>query len=420
MTDSTITGTGVTQFGNVLEDESLKGKTFEEICAEAAFEAMEDANIAPEDIDAFYVGNMLQSTTGISSHSTVLADWLGLQQKAGFHFDTACSTTNTGMGIAAEAIDAGKHDNVLVLGGEITSSQPSERFQLDREALDPQTLWYLTDIGVDNVYAYMHAYDIGSAYGAIPTMGFADRHDLTWEEIDEMMFHVGRLAREHAAKTPKTIHDETIEDLADAKDFDSAWDFWKSRNNPFFAWPTRQLNALTLADGASAMVVSGEPGDFIDKPAARIKAYDWRVKSYPWYGEDPTRWPQDVQAFEAAFEEADIDGSDIDYLYVHDCMQIYQPILGEVTGYLDDPVRAFLEEETRFDGPTPMNVSGGRHAAGHAFEASAGFETNEIIKQMRGEREGKQIDPAPEIAVQHNHGYGMHTAVTVLERRDDL
>ncbi|MDR5657588.1 thiolase family protein [Halodesulfurarchaeum sp. HSR-GB] len=416
MPDPSLIGTGATQFGSVLEDESLQGKTFEEIAADAAFQAMDDANIEPEEIDAFYVGNMLQSTSGVSSHATVLADWLGLQQKAGFHFDTACSTGNTGLGIAHDAIKSESYENVLVVGAEITSSRPTSRFQLDREPIDPQELWYLTDIGVDNVYAYMHAYDVATAYGAIPSMAFAEKHDLSEDELDEVMFHVNRIAREHASKTPKAAVEESLEDLAAAKDFEDPQEFWRSKNNPFFAWPTRQLSALQAVDGASASIISANPSDFTDKVTAKIRGYDWRAKGFPWYGADPTRMPQDVKAFEAAYEKTGIEPADIDYLYVHDCMQIHQPILGELSGYLEDPVAAFKNEETLYTGPKPMNVSGGRHGVGHAWEASAGFETHEILQQMRGESGENQIPDEPEIAVQHNHGYGMHTAVTVLER----
>ena len=415
MTEPAIIGVGATQFGNIMEDEELKGKTFEEMCADAAFEAMDDANIDASEIDAFYVGNMLQSTSQISSHATVLADWLGLQLKGGFHFDTACSTGNTGLGIAHSMVASGKYDNVLVVGGEITSSEPVHRDQLNREPLDPQKLWYLTDIGVDTTYAYKHAYDIGTAYGAIPTMAFARTHDLEMDEMDEVMYHVNRIAKEHASMTPKAARHETLEDMAEDKGFDDTLEFWKSQHNPFLAWPTRQLSALTAVDGASAAVVTNQPEEYTDKLPVEIRGFDWRVKSYPWYGEDPTRWPQDEKAFEGAYAMADLEPDEIDYLYVHDCMQIYQPILGELSGYLDDAVEAFTNEETLYDGPNPMNVTGGRHGVGHAWEASAGFETYEIVKQMREESTRKQISPAPETAVQHNHGYGMHSAVTVLE-----
>ncbi len=40
-----IVGIGCTKFGSVLTDPELKGLTFQEMVAEAAFEAMDDADI---------------------------------------------------------------------------------------------------------------------------------------------------------------------------------------------------------------------------------------------------------------------------------------------------------------------------------------------------------------------------------------
>jgi len=53
-----------------------------------------------------------------------------------------------------------------------------------------------------------------------------------------------------------------------------------------------------------------------------ILGFDWAVSNYPWYGED-TILPQDVKAFEGAYKMAGVSGKDLDYLYVHDCMQIF-------------------------------------------------------------------------------------------------
>jgi len=114
---ASIIGVGATKFGNILETPELKDKTFQEIVAEAAFEAMDDAGISPGEIDAFIVGNMLSHTTQIYSHATLLGDWLGLRLKGGFHFDTACSTTNTGLGIAWQMVMSGKYKNVLIVAG---------------------------------------------------------------------------------------------------------------------------------------------------------------------------------------------------------------------------------------------------------------------------------------------------------------
>ncbi|MEM4230602.1 MAG: thiolase family protein, partial [Candidatus Pacearchaeota archaeon] len=79
--------------------------------------------------------------------------------------------------------------------------------------------------------------------------------------------------------------------------------------------------------------------------------------------------------------------------------------------------KAFMEGRTLYNADKPMNTSGGRHGKGHAFGASPGAETYEIVKQMRGEAEKRQCKKDIKLAAQHNHGYGMQTSVTVLKRR---
>ena len=417
---ASIVGVGCTKFGNMLTDPELKDLTFQELVAKAAFEAMNDAGISPEDIDAFFIGNMLAHTSQVYSHATLLSDWLGLRFKGGFHFDTACSTTNTGMGIAANSINSGKYKNVLVVAGEILSSVPKNYNQLDREPLDAQTLWEWTDFGMDHVYAYHHCYDVASAYGAIPTMGYMKKYGLSFEKMDETMYHVNKAVRMHASLNPKAYIRQDLDQLARSKGYKDSLEYWKSKYNPFFAWPTRLLSALNTVDGASAMVISGEPQKHDSKVPVEIRGFHWTTSNYPWYGTDSTTMPQDVIAIKGAYKMAGIQPKDIDYLYVHDCMQIHQLEVSEIAGYFPkgESWKAFMDDRTTYKGDKPLNVSGGRHGLGHAFEASAGAETYHIVKQMRGEAGKLQMKTRPKIAVQHNHGYGMHTAVTVLERGD--
>ncbi|HOK34944.1 MAG TPA: thiolase family protein [Candidatus Paceibacterota bacterium] len=415
---ASIIGVGSTKFGSILETPELKDKTFQEIVAEAAFEAMDDAGISPNEIDGFIVGNMLSHSSQIYSHATVLSDWLGLRLKGGFHFDTACSTTNTGMGIAWQMVTSGKYKNVLVVAGEILSSAPKGNFPLEREPIDAATLWEWTDFGVDHVYAYHHFYDVASAYGGFPTIGYMRKNGLTPEEIDRVMMAVNQAVRRHSSLNPKALLYErgTLEEEAKREGFASVEEYWQSAKNPFFAWPTRLFSALNTADGATAFIVSSEPEHYKQMPVD-ILGYHWAASNYPWYEEDTTHWDIDYETFKQAYKMAGVKPEDIDYLYVHDCMQIYHLILSEVAGYVPfgEAWKYALDGEFAFDGKKPLNVSGGRHGGGHAFEASAGFEVYEIVKQMRGEAGERQIKPLPKIAAQHNHGYGMHSAVTILK-----
>jgi len=416
---ASIVGVGCTKFGNVLETPEIKDKTFHELIAEAAFEAMDDAGMTAKDIDAFYLGSMLSHTSRLYSHHTQMCDWLGLQLKPALHFATACSTLNTGLGLSAMSVASGKLKTVLVVGAEILGSYPDDN-PVVRKAADPVDLWYWTDFGIDQIYGYHHCYDIATAYGAIPTMGYAKKYGLSMEKMDEVMYHVNKAVRRHSSLNPKAFVTESLEETARLKEFKDPFEFWKSANNPYFAYPTRLLSALNTVDGASAYIVTRPEVaiEYHEQPIDII-GFHWAVSNYPWYGKDPTDWAIDKTSFANAYKMAGITGKDLDYLYVHDCMQIYQLILSEIAGYFDEGAawKAFMEDKTMFDAEKPMNTSGGRHGKGHAFGASPGAETYEIVKQMRGEAGERQTKKGIEIAAQHNHGYGMHSAVTILKKR---
>lgn len=415
---ASIVGVGCTKFGNIMQTPELKDKTFHEIIAEAAFEAMDDANMTSKDIDAFFVGSMLSHGSHMYSHHTQLCDWLGLQGKPALQFATACSTLNTGLGLATMAVQSGKFNTILVVGAETLSSYPDDN-PIKRKAISPADLWYWTDFGVDQIYGYHHCYDIATAYGAIPTMGYAKKYGLNPEKMDEVMYHVHKAVRRHSSLNPKAFVTTTLESVAKAKKFKNAFDYWKSNNNPYFAYPTKLLSALNTVDGASAYIVTrANNAKKYNKKPVEIIGFHWSASNYPWYGEDPTEWAIDKIAFENAYKMAGITGKDLDYLYVHDCMQIFQLITSETAGYFKkgESWKAFLKDRTMFDGDKPMNTSGGRHGKGHAFAASPGSETYEIVKQMRGEAGKRQCKKKIKIAAQHNHGYGMHTAVTIMRR----
>jgi len=416
---ASIVGVGCTKFGNVMQTPELKGKTFHELVAEAAFEAMDDSGMTGKDIDAFYIGSMLSHGSHVYSHHTQLCDWLGLQHKPALHFATACSTLNTGLGLAAMSVASGKFKSVLVVGAETLSSYPDDN-PIKRKAIDPTDLWYWTDFGVDQIYAYHHCYDVATAYGAIPTMGYAKKHDLSMEKMDEAMYHVHKTVRTHSALNPKAFVTDTLEAAAKKKGFKDTLEYWKSKNNPFFAYPTRLLSALNTVDGASAYIVTApENAKKHHEQPVDIIGFHWSASNYPWYDKDSTNWPIDTTAFSKAYQMAGISGKDLDYLTVHDCMQIYQLIVSEVAGYYGkgESPKGFAEGRSLYSGDKPMNTSGGRHGKGHAFGASPGAETYEIVKQMRGEAGKRQVKHDIEVAAQHNHGYGMHAAVTVFKKR---
>ena len=416
---ASIIGVGCTKFGSVLETPEIKDLTFHELAAMAAKEAMDDAGITASEVDGFIMSNFLSHGTHLYSQNTQMCDWLGLEGKPSINLGTACSTTNSALGTAAMMVASGKMDCVLVVAGEILSSEVQDN-QLNRKPLGVTDLWFWTDFGVDQLYAYHHSYDVATAYGGMPILAYMKKYKIPFNKMDEAMREMHRTVRLHGSLNPKAFVTQSLEAEAKAAGM-SVEEFWSSKKNPFLAWPCRVKFALNTVDGASAMIVcNSNVADKLSKKAPiDLSGFHNSTANYPWFGTDMTEYPIDIESFKWAYKMAGIDGSKLDYMSCHDCMQIHNFTIAENAGYVPKGTawKAAIEGKFRYDREKPMHTSGGRHAKGHAFCASAGADIFEAVKQMRKEADKRQIKKPVNWAAVHNHGYGLHTAVSILHRR---
>lgn len=414
-----ITGVGCTPFGDLLSSPSIQGLSLHELTALAAQEALDDAGMSAQDIDAIFAGNAMVHSSQLPGTYSQLSKWLGMELKAGVHFEAQCSTTSVGAVLAAMAIAAGVYDHVLVVGFETTLTKVKGLSPYERERLDMEQTWLWTDCAVNQAYSVPQGYDIFSVYNGLVAQGYCRKYGISIEEYDRGLFEICRTRRLHGSMTSKAILQETLEDEAKRFGYDDPYEFWKSTQNPFLAWPTRMRSLVTTADGASAIVVSrGNENKNGKNPPIEILGFGISQGDLPWYGHDPTRWPLDQCAFDRAYEMAGITGRDIRYLHTHDCSHISGICTAELSGFLPEGQTLKYAEEgrLRFDGDRPMSTHGGRHAFGHAWAASAGSDIYEAVKQMRSQSGPKQINPEPELSVIHTHGYAMIATVVVLRR----
>ena len=415
-----ILGVGCTRFGNLLETPEIKGLTLQEMAANAVREALDDSQTDPKDIDAIFVGNVTMQTSNMPATYSQISKWTGMQFKAGVHFDGACSTTNIGITLGAMGIASGVYNKVLIVGLESTLSQPQKLSPYDRETIPTEEMWLWTDYCVNQAYSVPQGYDIFPSYNGILAQAYCKKYGYSIEEFEKGMFELCRTRRLHGSLNKKAINQETLEDEAQRFGFESPYDFWKSNYNPFLAWPSRLRSAVAPADGASAIVISSEDGlkNYTNIPI-EVKGWGVTISDLPWYEEDPTYMHYDRLSFDKAFDMSGITAKDIDYLHVHDCSHISSICTAELCGYLPEGEGLKYAEAGRlkFDGDKPMSTHGGRHAFGHAWAASAGADTYEAVKQMRGLCEERQIKTLPKTSVIHTHGYAMVSTVMVYGRR---
>ena len=403
-----ISGVGCSRFGDLLETPELRGTSIQELTANAVKEALDDAGVAGQDVDAVFAGNAMVHSSQLPGTYTQLAKWTGTQFKAGVHFEAQCSTTNVGASLAAMSIAAGVYDTVLVYGLETTRTKVKQFSPYEREPISHQQTWLWTDMAVNQAYGVPQGYDIFSTYNGLVALGYCRKYGISIDDFDRGMFEVCRTRRLHGSMNPKANIQEKLEERAALEGFSDAYAYWQSdKHNPFVASPSRLLSLVTTADGASAMVLTrADRAKGGRSEPVELKGFGISYSDLPWYGEDPTSWEFDKRAVGAAFEMADIKATDIDYLHTHDCSHISGICTAEMIGYLDPGkgLTAARDGRLRFDGDRPMSTHGGRHAFGHAWAASAGSDTYEAVLQMRGAAGARQIPKPPRVSVIHTHG----------------
>ncbi len=413
-----ILGVGCTRFGNLMETPEIKGLTLQELAAKAAREALDDAGLTAADVDAVYIGNVTMQMSQLPATYSQLANWLGTTLKAGVHIDAACSTTNVAASLASMSVASGAFDRVLVVGLECTSSSPKNGSPYERDIIPSETMWLWTDQCVNQAYSVPQGYDIFPVGNAFFAEGYCRKYGISIEDYDRGMLELCRTRRLHGSMNAKAIRQQTLDDEAKALGFNDMWEFWTSRYNPHVAWPSRLYSVVTPADGASAMVIGrgSEANRDASKPI-QVKGFGISAMDLPWVGEDPTDLPIDNVAFANAYEMSGVHPEEVEYLHTHDCTHIMSLCSAEASGYIPQgkALEYAREGRLRFDGDRPMSTHGGRHAFGHAWAASAGSDTYEAVKQMRGEAGDRQIAKPPHTAVVHTHGYALISTALVLQ-----
>src|SRR5213596_2676747 len=105
-----VIGVGITKFGK-------HDRTSAELFAQAAADAIVDAEIAPSEIQALYYGNVTGGETERQLHMGPLAaTTLGLPSIPTTRFETACATSHAAFRHAVMEIASGVSDIALVGG----------------------------------------------------------------------------------------------------------------------------------------------------------------------------------------------------------------------------------------------------------------------------------------------------------------
>ncbi|MBW2422348.1 MAG: acetyl-CoA acetyltransferase [Deltaproteobacteria bacterium] len=380
MKDKTaIMGVGCTKFGELWE------KDAEDLMVDAAFEAMDDAGVGPDDIEATWVGN-LYDFTGLSG--SVAAEPLKLFGKPTTRVENFCASGMDAFRNACFAVASGAYDVVLACGVE-----------------------KLTDVGGSGLPVDMgHPVFRGSsAPGMFALAATRSFHEHGWTRED--LAHVAVKNHKNGALHPKAHFRRpiTVETAINA---------------PMIAWPLGRFDACGMSDGAAAVVItrpeiakqSRHKHDYALTKACALTMHAFLPMyraSYDWLGFASTE-----AAARQAYQEAGIKNpaEEIDLAEVHDCFTITELLNIQDLGLCERGAAAKFVREGHADvgGKIAVNPSGGLKCFGHPIGATGCRMICEVTKQIQGRAEGAQVENA-RLGLAHNlGGPGSVCAITIL------
>lgn len=383
MRDVAIIGVSQTKFGE------LWNASFRQLIAEAGLGAIDDSNIEGADLEAMYVGNMTSGLFIQQEHiAALIADHTGLNPIPCARVEAACASGGLALRQGIMAVASGYHDIVISAGVE-----------------------KMTDV-VDATPAIATASDqeweaqLGATFPSLYAM-IAKRHMYEYGTTREQLAMFSKINHQNAAKNPRAQFP-----------FEISVD--QVLNSTMVADPLTLLDCSPVTDGAAAVVMcpAEDAKKYTDTPiyvkastqaSGTITLHDRR---------DITTIDATKVAAKKAYEMAKLTTKDIDTAEVHDCFSINGILAIEDLGFVEKGQGGPAIEEgiTEIGGKIPINPSGGLKARGHPLGATGIAQAAEIVWQLRGEADKRQVDGA-EIGMTHNiGGTGGTAAIHILSR----
>jgi acetyl-CoA C-acetyltransferase/acetyl-CoA acyltransferase len=373
-----VIGVGVTKFG---KHERTSGELF----AEAAVDALADAELPPGAIQALYYGNVVGGETEHQLHTgPQAASILGIPTVPTTRFETACASSHAAFRHAVMEIAAGISEVVLVGGGErvlnVPTADSTEYFAYASDASWEQPLG-LTFPGVFALVARAHMTKYGTT--------------------EAQMAAVAVKNHKHGALNPKAQFQKEIT-------LDTVL------KSPYIADPLKLYDCCPFTDGGAAVVLASE-----EFARGRRRAV-WVLGSAAasdsmLLGDkrDLSRVMATERAAKAAYQQAGKNPSDVDVAELHDCFTIAEIVATEGLGFFEPGTGGLAAENglTSLGGKIPVNTSGGLKAKGHPIGATGAAQIAEVVTQLRGEAGPRQVDGA---STGLTHTLGGNTATVLV------
>ena len=349
-----VQGVGTSRFARQPDTASVH------LAWQAVTEALRDAGIRPDTVEAVYAGTVF----GDPGVTTRTLQHLGITGIPVVTVENACASGTTAFHEAAVAVGQGRYETVLAFGIETMTAVfdgPIEPLATDPEGAQ--------GFAMPSLYG-MAAHRYEHCYGVTP----------------EQMARVAVKNRRHALGNPRAQHagELTVEEVLGSR---------------LISDPLTLLQCCDISDAAAAAVLgparrpgtTGSASDVAVRATALASGRRWDHTCELVWG-----WQLVSDTARVAFEQAGVGPGDVDVFEVHDAFTIGEIVTTEALGLCELGGGGSLVESghTTLGGAQPVNPSGGLLARGHPLGATGLGQVAEIVWQLRGTAEGRQVDGA--------------------------
>ncbi|RJF86483.1 acetyl-CoA acetyltransferase [Oleomonas cavernae] len=372
-----ILGMGCSKFGERWDASP------EDLMVEAYVEALADAGIAAEQIDAAWFSTHMDDV-GTGRGGTPLSIALRLPDIGVTRVENFCAGGSEAIRAAVYAVAAGACDIALAVGVEKLKDTGYGGLPVATVGTYiPQ--WY------PNAVAPANFAQLASAYRT--------RHGVDAALLKRAIAHVSVKSHANGARNPKAHLRNTITEDQVLK-------------APIVAEPLGLFDCCGVSDGAAAVIVTRPDlaralgkSDLVTFKALQVVASNgWEMQANEW---DGSYVHTARVAARRAYAEAGIANprKDISMTEVHDCFSITELVTMEDLG-LSEPgqaVRDVLDGVFDADGAVPCQIDGGLKCFGHPIGASGIRMLYEMYLQLLGRAGTRQLVD-PRIGLTHNLG----------------
>ncbi len=377
-----VIGVGMTDFAKP----GSREWTYPEMVALAAGDALRDAGVSYGEVEQACVGY----AHGDSTAGQRAVYGLGHTGIPVYNVNNNCATGSTALFMAKQFVEGGISDVVLATGfekmekGPIAHSGGSKPHPMDKHI---DALVALRGYGEGPVTAQF----FGNA---------AREHMDRYGSTPEMFAGVAVKNHRHSAANPRAqFRDEYT--LAEVMGSRTIHD------------PLTKLQCSPTSDGAAAAIVASER--FVRSHGLESQAVE--IAGMAMVTDTATTFSgSDIElvgasmsraAAEKVYAQAGLGPSDVQVIELHDCFSANEVLTYEALGLCAEGKGGVLAAEgaTTYGGEWVVNPSGGLISKGHPLGATGVAQCAELVWQLRGLADARQVDGA-RVGLQHNIGLG--------------